>query len=854
MRSGALHTNADHHAQTTTSAPSFPPLHGRAAREQHHTMMDTTNSFANSGVSLKCKPRLLFKVSGSSSSMSGVKKSTKGTKTAPESDGSSNSEDSNTSESENGMKALPRTSNHSLRSSQHSLRSSPTHSQSRKRSNLKKAVRTPAPEADSFDLSDSEEYGDIMKDYCYNENNVLVPRIKLGTSVHSTNNNECDDDELSVGSSHSARERLRRGGRRPGKSRNGADEGSENTLDSSSSSKKKAQRRKGNFSFWDQDTDSSESENEVLGLSPSKGDARNSVAKSSSSPPQHRFSMIAARKKDSAGNVSRENSAGSMSRESSSVGSSDYFTAQEGPPSPRRGVARNDSGWHTGGSFDSDDEDFVKGPPTRTNNFSKLSQAALRMSRTESSGAGSTSSAFSFTKTNGKMENFSAIPAVYDSDDPEEEDDSNHSSASKTTSSFVSAGGWSTGKDSSSSEDEGGRRRPVATKKSASKTSKKDTKNKNKTPPVETSDPFAEFDNPKNGSRSMKVSAHSTESKFSFISAGNDNSSFSAEDSGVSPISCSISSRRNSVNDFKDTSESSKLEAFEEENNGSFVFDLSGMKLDSNAMFTDDPPTVSNHDGEGVEALLSTSAHVKPATAVTPGDDEKARRKAAKKAKKESSKKSGEGKKDKSRDHKKEKTDKEKSKSSGKHKKDKLKDSELAKDKEKSKHQSKNGKLKDSSGHAADKPIKSKKKKSSDETSVSVESKKEEKKKDSTAMTADEEFLEKRRTERAARLEKAKERIKQQEADKKEEEETKKKMKALERKRTVVSTGSEFDRRERAYQWYTRCGMPTKEKLKERLRRVQECDVSDEDLDLLPWMTGDRMVNVAKMMKILRER
>lgn len=817
-------------------------------------MMDTTNSFANSGVSLKCKPRMHFKVSGSSSSMSGVKKSTKDTKTAPESDGSSNSEDSNTSESKNGIEALPRTSNHSLRSSQHSLRSSSTHSQSRKRSNLKKAVQAPAPEADSFDLSDSEEYGDIMKDYCYNENNVLVPRIKLGTSVHSTNNNECDDDELSVGSSHSARERLRRGGRRPGKSKNGADEGSENTLDSSSSSKKKSQRRKGNFSFWDQDTDSSESENEVLGLSPSKGDARNSTAKSPSSPPQHRFSMFAARKKESAGNVSRESCAGSMSRESSSVGSSDYFTAQEGPPSPRRGVARNDSGWHTGGSFDSDDEDFVKGPPTRSNKFSKLSQAALRMSRTESSGAGSTSSAFSFSKTNAKMENFSATPAVCDSDDPEEdEDDSNHSSASKTTSSFVSAGGWSTGKDSSSSEDEADKRRPVATKKNAPKTSKKDTKNKNKTSPVETSDPFAEFDNPKKGSRSMKPSAHSTESKFSFISAGDDNSSFSAEDSGVSPISCSVSSRRNSVNDFKDTPGSSQLEAFEEENNGSFVFDLSGIKLDSDAIFTDDPPTLSNHDGEGVEALLSTSAHVKSASAVTPDDDdEKARQKAAKKAKKESSKKSGEGKKDKCRDHKKE--DKEKSKSSGKHKKDKLKDSEHATDKEKSKHKSKKGKLKDSSGHATDKPVKSKKKKSSDETSVSAEPKKEEKTKDSKAMTADEKFLEKRRAERAARLEKAKARIVQQEADKKEEEETKKKMKALERTRTVVSTGSEFDRRERAYQWYTRCGMPTKEKLRERLHRVKQCDVSDEDLDLLPWMIGDRMVNVAKMMKILRER
>ena len=120
-------------------------------------------------------------------------------------------------------------------------------------------------------------------------------------------------------------------------------------------------------------------------------------------------------------------------------------------------------------------------------------------------------------------------------------------------------------------------------------------------------------------------------------------------------------------------------------------------------------------------------------------------------------------------------------------------------------------------------------------------------------VTEDDKFLEKRRQERAARLEKAKERIRLQEQDKKDEAETQRKMKAL--KATPKKTAaSEYDRRERAYQWYTRCGMITKEKLKIRIKTIPHCDITNEDIDLLPWMTGDRIVNVAKMMQYAREK
>ena len=127
-------------------------------------------------------------------------------------------------------------------------------------------------------------------------------------------------------------------------------------------------------------------------------------------------------------------------------------------------------------------------------------------------------------------------------------------------------------------------------------------------------------------------------------------------------------------------------------------------------------------------------------------------------------------------------------------------------------------------------------------------------------MSPGDKFLEKRRSERAARLEKAKERIKQQELEKKEEQAA---AAAAKKKKTTpsVSTsklgppvGTESERRERAYLWYTRCGMLSKEKLLARLKTIPYSDVAEEDLDLLPWMTGDRMVNVAKMLRILWEK
>ena len=792
--------------------------------------------------------------------MGRAKKSSKDRRTAPESDGSSNSNscdgDSSSSESDGKEKTSLSRSNDSLQSSDHSGRSS----SNSKRSNLKRgSTRAPLPEAD---LPDSEEYGDIMKDYCYNENNVLVPRIKLQTSATPTI--ECDDDDASVGSAR----RIRRGGRNPN---NNGDEGFE---DVNSPTRQRPQRRNGKFSFWDQDNDSSDEDAEILNLSASNHSKLSRKNSSSSANPPQRLSMTAAPRKSS-----------NMSRESSS--SSEYFTAEEAPPE-RRAPGRNDSGWYTGGSFDSDDDDdFV---PTESkaalpkNNLAKLSQAAMRMGRSDNS-------TFSFTKTKAKMDNYAskrtpviADPIGLDDDkddelDNPEEDNSNHSSASKTTSSFVSAGGWSTGKDSSSSEEDDRKRtKPVAVKKSASKRDNKiKAKQEIKHGFIDDLDPFAEFDNPKTfQSSNFNISGHSTDSKFSFISGTSghsmDSGSTFSDDTGREESS--VTPRQLRMTDFKDSQESAKLPGSDEENNGSFVFDLTAMHFDFDGIFEDG-------DAHGSDFLPSESVKKGPKPSKKLHEEKTHKKSKKAKKEKETHKKSGDGKKEKAKS-------KHKSESKGETKDDKLNhNSEHVTKKEKAKS-TKLKKAKDELGHTSEHVTgkekmkhssKPKKDKSADsiDTATSIEKAKPKKKKKSSdekspmntkneveeeketakevmpvneKMTPAEKAFEKRRQERAARLEKAKERIRQQEADKKEEADTAKKMKsAFDRKKSAEQPESE--RRERAYQWYTRCGMLSKDKLKERIKTIEYCDITDEDIDLLPWMTGDRIVNVAKMTKLM---
>lgn len=104
--------------------------------------------------------------------------------------------------------------------------------------------------------------------------------------------------------------------------------------------------------------------------------------------------------------------------------------------------------------------------------------------------------------------------------------------------------------------------------------------------------------------------------------------------------------------------------------------------------------------------------------------------------------------------------------------------------------------------------------------------------------------------EREARLERARERI-EQERSEKEAKEQEIKTKKIAKAQTIDT--SEKARIERAYAWYTRMAMPSREKMKERIG-LMSCTtgVEKDDIDLLPWNARGTFVSVATMMKIQR--
>ena len=102
------------------------------------------------------------------------------------------------------------------------------------------------------------------------------------------------------------------------------------------------------------------------------------------------------------------------------------------------------------------------------------------------------------------------------------------------------------------------------------------------------------------------------------------------------------------------------------------------------------------------------------------------------------------------------------------------------------------------------------------------------------------EEVERRRAAREARLEKARKRI----ARKKEEERLKEKEQKRKEQEALMSPQA---RRERAYSWYRRCGMPPRKDLKKRLHTVK--GISEKDIDLLPWNFSHTLVNAHKMQR-----
>jgi hypothetical protein len=57
---------------------------------------------------------------------------------------------------------------------------------------------------------------------------------------------------------------------------------------------------------------------------------------------------------------------------------------------------------------------------------------------------------------------------------------------------------------------------------------------------------------------------------------------------------------------------------------------------------------------------------------------------------------------------------------------------------------------------------------------------------------------------------------------------------------------------ERAFEWYTRLGMPTRTEFKRKATAMESINLTPIDIDLLPWNLTGRAVNVAKMNAMVR--
>jgi len=142
---------------------------------------------------------------------------------------------------------------------------------------------------------------------------------------------------------------------------------------------------------------------------------------------------------------------------------------------------------------------------------------------------------------------------------------------------------------------------------------------------------------------------------------------------------------------------------------------------------------------------------------------------------------------------------------------------------------------------------------SSDETMKKLEEKLEKKRNSSHNLEKRKEQkdkFERRNIEREMRLAKARERI-----DKKKAEEAKKEEQKImdDRNNAGKLDMSKAARVERAYSWYTRMAMPTRDKMKQRVEFMPASSgVTPDDVDLLPWNARGSFVSVAAMMRMNR--
>jgi hypothetical protein len=116
-------------------------------------------------------------------------------------------------------------------------------------------------------------------------------------------------------------------------------------------------------------------------------------------------------------------------------------------------------------------------------------------------------------------------------------------------------------------------------------------------------------------------------------------------------------------------------------------------------------------------------------------------------------------------------------------------------------------------------------------------------------------FLAQRKQDRAVRLARARQRIEKEKAlakKQEEEENIRRAQREAKANKPAELDMSEAARRDRAYQWYSRCGQPNRKELKRRIASMKKSDagVSTADVDLLPWNFNGSLINVSKMISL----
>ena len=69
----------------------------------------------------------------------------------------------------------------------------------------------------------------------------------------------------------------------------------------------------------------------------------------------------------------------------------------------------------------------------------------------------------------------------------------------------------------------------------------------------------------------------------------------------------------------------------------------------------------------------------------------------------------------------------------------------------------------------------------------------------------------------------------------------------MKKEKIKAEANSEKARLERAYAWYSKLAQPSRDLFKKKITLIASIDITEEDVDLLPWTSSGAMVNIAKL-------